>query len=136
MAEAKKAKYRVGMIGGGRKGTQHARAYELNPRSEVVAIADTDPENLELFKQRFKLNTGYSDYREMLEKENLDIVAPILPVGPNPDVVIGCARSGKVKAIFCEKPMAISLEQADTMVEECRKRGIKFASGDAYRSFQ
>ena len=40
--------YRVGMIGCGRKGSQHARAWNLNPKAEVVAAADTDPENLGL----------------------------------------------------------------------------------------
>ena len=73
------AKYRVGIIGGGRKGSQHARAYVLNPLTDVVAIADTDPENLELFCGRFNV-PGYSDYKEMLEKEQIDIAAPILPV--------------------------------------------------------
>ncbi len=128
------AKYRVGVIGGGRKGTQHARAYALNPLSEVVAIADTDTENLELFQERFDLKTGYTDYKEMLRKESIDIAAPILPVSVNPEVVIGCARGG-VKAIFCEKPASVSLAEADQMVEECGSRGIAFAAGDAYRNF-
>lgn len=122
------ARYRVGVIGGGRKGTQHARAYVLNPLTEVVALADTDAENRELFCERFGV-PGYCDYREMLEKEQIDIAAPILPVRPNPEVVIGCAESG-VKAILCEKPLAASLEDADRMVAECQARGIKFGAGD------
>ena len=126
------AKYRVGMIGGGRKGTQHARAYALNPLTEVVAIADTDAENLELFCGRFNV-PGYSDYKEMLHKEEIDIAAPILPVGPNPSVVIGCAEFG-VKAILCEKPLSATLEDADRMVEACRSRGIKFGAGDMDRN--
>ena len=47
------ATYRIGVIGCGRKGTEHARAYVLNPRAEVVAAADSDPENLSLFGERF-----------------------------------------------------------------------------------
>jgi len=121
-------KYRVGVIGGGRKGTQHARAYALNPMTEVVALADTDAENRELFCERFGV-PGYEDYREMLEKERIDIAAPILPVRPNPEVVVGCAQAG-IRAILCEKPLAASLEEADRMVEACRKRGIKFGAGD------
>lgn len=128
------AKYRVGIIGCGRKGTGHARAYEMNPRTEVVAAADTDPENLELFCQRFNVKASYSDYREMLAKEEIDIAAPILPVIANPEAVIACAEAG-VKAIFSEKPISASLEDADRMVETCRSRGIPFAAGDAYRSF-
>ena len=67
--------YRVGVIGCGRKGTSHARAYDLNPATEVVAAADTDPENLELFCERFGV-PGYADYGEMLRRESIDIAAP------------------------------------------------------------
>ena len=60
---------------------------------------------------------------------DLDIAAPILPVKPNPGVVIDCARAG-VKAIYCEKPMAASLDEADRMpVEETSSRGIALAFG-------
>ena len=86
------AKYRVGLIGAGRKGTQHARAYMLDERTELVAVADGDPENLALFQKRTGV-PGYADYRQMLQKEALDIAAPILPVSPNPEVVIACAAS-------------------------------------------
>ncbi len=126
------AKYRVGVVGCGRKGTEHARAYHLNPATEVVAAADTDPENLEIFCKRFNV-PGYSDYREMLRKEKVDIASAILPVIVNPEVVIGCARSG-VKAICCEKPISATLAEADRMVEECASRGIKFGSGDLERN--
>ncbi|MBM3933730.1 MAG: Gfo/Idh/MocA family oxidoreductase [SAR202 cluster bacterium] len=121
-------KYRVGMIGVGRKGTQHARCYALNPKCEIVAAADNDKENLDLFTSRFKV-PGYSDYREMLKKEKIDIVSPILPVRPNAEVVIGCTEFD-VKGIFCEKPMAVSLEEADRMVNAARKRNIRLAGGD------
>ncbi len=133
MAAAKDKKYRVGVIGCGRKGTGHALGAAHNPMTQVVAGADTDPENLEIFCRRFKV-PGYGDYREMLDKEDIDIALPILPVKPNPEVVIGCAEAG-VKAICCEKPIAAVLADADRMVEACRSRGIKLASGDLYRNF-
>ena len=133
MTEEKNAKYRVGVIGCGRKGTSHARAYDLNAMTQVVAAADTDAENLELFCRRFGV-PGYSDYREMLRKEEIDIAAPILPVSVNPEVVLGCAQSG-VKAIAAEKPISATLEDADRMVEACKAKDIKFAAGDLDRSF-
>jgi len=126
-------KHRVAMIGVGRKGTQHARGYELHPRCEIVAAADPDPANLELFQKRFGISAVYDDYNDMLAKEQIDIAAPILPVSVNPEVVIACARTG-VKAIFSEKPISASLAEADQMVEECRSRGIPFACGDAWRN--
>ncbi|MBM3933702.1 MAG: Gfo/Idh/MocA family oxidoreductase [SAR202 cluster bacterium] len=60
----------------------------------------------------------------------------LLPVKPNPEVVIESARIGGMKAIFCEKPMAARLSDADAMVDECRSRGIHFSAGDAYRNFE
>ena len=125
--------YRTGMIGVGRKGHGHARGYQGNPRTEVVAAADPDASNLEIFLERFPVK-GYADYHEMLAVEELDIAAPILPVGPNAKVVIDCARAPGIKAIYCEKPMAVNLEEADQMVEECASRGIHLASGDTFRN--
>ena len=132
MANTPKAKYRVGVIGCGRKGTPHARAFHLHPVTEVVAVADNDAENLELASNRFNV-PGYVDHREMLEKEEIDIAVSVVPVGPNPEVVIDCADA-RVKAILCEKPMSATLEDADHMVDVCRSTGIKFGVGDIERN--
>ena len=93
-----KPTYRVGIIGGGRQGTHHARDYHLHPRTEVAAVADTDQENLELFRERFGV-PGYASYEEMLAKEDIDISAPVLPVKANPGAVIASAQAGG-KAVF------------------------------------
>ncbi len=71
--------YRVGVIGCGRAGTPRARALERHLRCKVVAIADTDPENLELGCRRFGV-PGYATWDEMLAAEELDITMPVLPV--------------------------------------------------------
>ncbi len=126
-------KHRIAMIGVGRMGTNHARGYELHPGCEVVAAADPDRRNLDLFRERFGVTAVYEDYRDLLANEEIDIAAPVLPVSANPEVVIACAESG-VRAIFSEKPIAASLQEADNMVEACRSRGIPFASGDAWRN--
>ena len=132
MKQPDEAKYRVGAVGCGRKGTEHARAYHLNPLTKVVAAADPDAENLALFCQRFNV-PGYRDYHEMLRKEKIGIASVILPASVNPQVVIECTRSD-VKAICCEKPMSATLEEADHMVEECQSRGLKFGCGDLERN--
>lgn len=124
--------YRVAAIGCGRKGTEHARAYNLNPRAEVVVASDPDPENLKIFTERFEV-PGYADYDEMLRKEKIDIVSAILPVSSNPQVVLDCARYD-VPAICTEKPFAARLSDADRMVDECRRRGIKLGAGDLERN--
>ena len=80
---------RVGVVGAGLKGTQWARAFAIHPRCAVVAVADADEDNRALFAERFGLGaeSAHADYEEMLRTQRLDIVAPILPVEPNPAVV-------------------------------------------------
>ena len=120
-------KYRVALIGGGRAGPSRARAFDAHPLCKVVAIADTDPENLELTATRFGA-AGYATYDDMFANEQLDIVLPILPVRPNADAVVAAAEAG-AKAIFCEKPLTASLADADRMVEACASRGIPLGCG-------
>jgi predicted dehydrogenase len=134
MTESQKAKYRVGVIGVGRQGTHHARAYALHPSTEVVAAADTDAENLALFCERFNITAGYDSYEQMFQKEQIDIAAPVLPVRANADAVVASAEAG-VKAVFCEKPLAGSLADADRMVEACQSRGIPFVAGLVARNY-
>jgi len=132
-AEKAQPVYRVGMIGVGRMGTTHARGYKFHARTEVVAAADTDSENLTLFCERFGV-PGYSDYREMLRNERVDIAAPVLPVRANVQVVLGCMAE-EVKAVFCEKPFAATLSDGDRMVEESRVRRILFSVGYVQRNY-
>ena len=101
MPNSKNPKYRVGIIGCGRAGTGRARAFDLHPLCEVVAIADTDPENLALGCRHFNV-PGYNTFDEMFKHEQIDIAMPVLPVRPNADAVVASAEAG-VKAIFCEK---------------------------------
>lgn len=127
--------YRVGIIGTGLKGTQHAQAFAEHPVAEVVAGADTDAANLELFGERFRLTAGlYADYEEMLAREELDIVCPILPTGVNPDAVVAAAEAG-ARGVLCEKPIAATLADADRMVDVCHAHGVKFGAGDMYRNY-
>ena len=121
------AKYRVGVVGIGRAGTTRARAFDKHPLCQVTAIADTDPENLELGCRRFGAR-GYSTYEEMFAKEEVDIAMPVLPVNANAGAVIAAAQAG-ARAIFCEKPLTASLADADRMVEECRSRGVHLGAG-------
>ena len=121
------AKYKVGLIGAGRAGVPRARAFDLHPLCEVVAIADTDRANLDLAAGRFGV-PGYETWDEMLEDHDLDIGMAVLPVRPNADAVVALAQAG-VKTIFCEKPLTGSLADADRMVEETSSRGVPLVCG-------
>ena len=128
------AKYKVGFIGCGLMAMHHAAAYYLNPLTEITAASDDDADNLKIFCERFNVSNSYLNYEDMLSNETLDIIAPILPVKFNPKIVIDSAQT-QIKGIYCEKPIASNLRDADQMVNECDKHGIIFACGDAMRNY-
>ena len=124
------AKYRAGVIGRTNRGNYgHGLdiVYADSPDVDCVAVADDDGEGLQEAGKRLRVEALYADYREMLEKEDLDIVS-VAPrwVDCHHDMVIACAEAG-VKGIFCEKPMAKTLAEADAMLDAFQRRNVKVA---------
>ena len=122
--------YRAGVIGqtgGGDYGHGLDIVFSDLDSVEVVAVADSDPEGLKAAGERIGVEGLYSDYHEMLEKENLDLVS-VGPrwVGAHAEMVIACAEE-KVKGIFCEKPFARTLAEADAMLAACKRNGVRVA---------
>ena len=75
---------KVGMIGCGGWGENVIGAYQQNPFSQIVALADLNRERAEAVANQYGIPKVYTDYREMLEKEQLDMASvapPILPTG-------------------------------------------------------
>ena len=133
MTQLRDGRYRTAIIGVGRQGTYFARAAALNPAMEIVAGCNRGKETLDLFSERFKV-PGYLDYRELLRKEKVDIAVLVLPVKPNPEIVIACARAG-VPGIVTEKPIVSTLTDLDSMVEACAMSGSKYQSGNVDRNY-
>ena len=126
------AKYRVAFVGCGGISRLHMRGYIGCERTEVVAGMDVKPSQLEKWGKNFGISALYTDLEEMLEKEKPDIVSICTYPNTHCELTVRCASSG-VKAILCEKPMALNMEQADRMIEECDKHKIKLAIGHQRR---
>ena len=136
--------YRVGVIGCGRMGStiddevqgnasvilpfSHTAAYMEEPRVDVVAAADVDPDKRAAYRQRWDVERVYESHTDLLERENLDIVSVCTRAEERPDVVIACAEAG-VKVIYAEKPLAWTLGEAEAMVAACRRHGVKLGVG-------
>ncbi|MBT5027452.1 MAG: Gfo/Idh/MocA family oxidoreductase [Nitrospinaceae bacterium] len=128
-------KYKTGLVGCGRIGSlleedplrgkpcTHAGGFSTLPAIDLVAGCDISPERLHKFGQRWNVNQLYSDYREMLKKERLDILCIATWTALHADMTLTAAKAG-VKGIFCEKPIAIDLVQARKMVRVCQKQNI------------
>jgi len=124
--------YRAGIIGCGSIANAHARGYLGVDEIELVAVADPVKEALDGFKERYKVQNAYGDAREMLDKEELDIVSVATPHKQHaPMTIAACAR--KPKAVLCEKPMAINLGECDEMMILARRNNVKVAIGHQRR---
>ena len=114
-------------IGNAIGGVSHAATLAMLHNTELVAVCDLVPGLLDDFKAAWaddlpNVNT-YTDYREMLAREDLDILTVATSDNRHTDIVVDGANAG-VKGILCEKPLATSLEDADRMIDVCRERGV------------
>ena len=128
--------YRVGIIGCGQIASvfeddkwrehpcTHAGAYNAIKETEIAAVADINKDRLNTFSKRWGVKSIYEDYKEMLEKEELDIVSVTANTAMHCEITIEAAKSG-VKAIFCEKPIATCLEEADEMIKASDRKRVK-----------
>ena len=112
----------------------HAPSYVATPGVELVAGADPHEEQRTIFGERWGVATPhlYADYREMLATEQLDIVSVCTSTRLRAQIVIDAARAG-VRAIWAEKPIALTLAEADAMVAVCREHGVALAINCARR---
>jgi predicted dehydrogenase len=131
------SQYTVGIIGTGpdptnpsvngyAMGYRHAEAYRNNDDCCVTACADIVQKNADAFAQEFDISEEgvFEDYEKMLMTVEPDIVSVTVPPAIHADIVTGCARSGTVEAIHCEKPMAKTLASAQRMVEVCDEEDV------------
>lgn len=106
----------------------HAGTYEACDRTTLVAASDVVEDKLQEFCTRWEIPRAYSDYRELIEREQPDIISVTTRPGAHRDIVIFAAEHG-VKAIWCEKPLCCSMAEADEMVAACQQHGVKFNLG-------
>jgi len=141
--------YRVGVVGCGRMAGSiddevigydscilpysHAAAYSSIGKTRIVAAADIDPQKLITFCTRWNVPSKYPDYREMIEKERLDILSVTTPATVRHEIVTFAAANGGIRGIYCEKAMCCSMAQADDIVESCKINGVKLNVGTLRR---
>lgn len=116
----------VGIIGCGGIASSHIQGWLDTGSAEIVAVADIDLARAEALAGRFSVGRFYRDYLEMLKAESLDFVSICTWAQTHAEITVKAAESG-VKGILCEKPMAVSLGEANMMVEACDKHGVKLA---------
>lgn len=119
-------KYKVAVIGAGDMGTNHVNGWKLAGH-EVVSITDTNQERAEQLAKEAGISHVFTDYRDAVAAPEVDIVSVCLPLKAHAEVTIAAAGYGK--HVFCEKPIASSLEEAERMREATEKAGVQLGLG-------
>ena len=126
---------RVGVVGVGGRGLQLAGYWLDFPGAKFVAVADYKPELIERARELDPSIVGYASHAEMLEHEDLDIIT-IGTTGQFHAAITKDACADGIKAIYCEKPMACSLADADIMINACKASGTVLQIGHQRRWLQ
>ena len=122
---------RMGMVGFGAWGQHHANAIEKCTRADLVAIAARSDASVAAAKEAFPQAKIYSDYRAMLENEQLHGVDVAVPSHLHCEVATAVFESGR--HLLLEKPMGISLAECDQMISVAKKKERLFAVGHELR---
>ena len=99
----------------------HADAIAVNDSFTLVAGVNRGREKLDLFGERYGIDALYHDYLQMLDEVGPDVCIIATHPELHAEMVEGCAAVSTTKAIICEKPMALSLEECDAMIDACRR---------------
>ena len=108
--------------------------YFPRERGEMVAICDFNPEMLTAFKEAYPELAGaraYTDYREMLKDPELEAVFVIVRDGFHEELAVAALEAGK--AVYLEKPLAITIEGCDHILETAYRTGSKLMIGHNMR---
>ena len=130
---------RIGLIGFGWMGQAHSRSYRSIPmyfpeagvRPVMVAAADIDPARVERAITDFGYASGTSDWREIVERGDIDVIDITAPNAMHQEIVEAAASAGK--HIFCEKPVGIEPAATAAIEHAGRKAGVITGCGYNYR---
>ena len=118
-------KIRVGIIGVGQIGTNHLRKYTSIPEAEVVAIADLFEDRRERARADFDIQNTHADFRDLLARDDIDSVDVCVHNNKHAPLTIAALEAGK--HVYCEKPMAGTYRDAESMHSAAKKNNRKLA---------
>ena len=113
-----------GLIGTGRIADERVLpGINAHPGNRLVGVVSRDKGRAGSFARKFNAEHAYTSYDELLRNPDVTVVAVHTPNAQHAEQVIAAARAGK--HVFCDKPMATNVADAERMVRECDKAGVK-----------
>ncbi len=122
-------KLRIGLVGYGFMGRVHSNAFhqashyfdsEYEP--ELVAVCGRDKANAEVHAERWGFSSVETDWRKLVERDDIDLIDIAAPNDMHHDIAIAAAEAGKM--IMCEKPLGRNAQESQEMVDAVEKTGV------------
>lgn len=123
-------KLAIGIIGLGGVAQAHLQAFGLLDNLSIVSVCDVR-ENVADAVSKSVSAIGYTDYRDLLAAGNIDLAMVLTPASTHRKIVEAIAEQGI--HVFCEKPIAVTLDDAEAMVTVCKQAKVKLFYGSCYR---
>jgi predicted dehydrogenase len=123
---------RLGLIGTGGMANHHASQYIKMDGVKITACCDVSAERVAAFAEKWSVPHTYSDYRELLQKEELDGVVNVTPDALHADISI--AVLDRKIPVLCEKPLASTLADAQRMLSAAKRSGAINMVNFSYRN--
>lgn len=120
-------KIRIGLIGAGGWGRDHARGYTAAPNVDLVAVADTDLTKAKALAADFHVPQAYGSIEALLADTSVDAVSIVIPNAFHAEVAIQALEAGK--PVMLDKPFALSLADAQRVVDKARDLKVTFMMG-------
>ena len=117
--------YGFGIIGCGMISDFHSAAIAELEHGKLVAVSSRNSDNAKRLTDQYQV-AGYSDYNEMLQRDDLDIVCVCTPSGAHAEPAVAAAKAGK--HVVVEKPLEITLERCDEIIEACDTAGVRLCA--------
>lgn len=120
---------RVGIIGSQFQADGHASAISMIPDDmSLVAVASPTAGHAQSFADRFNIQRVYTDYRDLAADPEVEAGIITAPNSLHCEMAVALARAGK--HVICEKPLCLTLDEADLMIETCRSNGVMLLYAD------
>ena len=113
---------RIGIVGIGFGQHVLVPAFRRDRRCKVVAIAATSQDRADRVAARLGIDNGFAGWRALIDNANLDALAIATPPGAQPEIALAALSRGL--AVFCEKPLALSLAAARDMADAAQRAGV------------
>lgn len=118
----------IGIIGAGRIGKVHMQSITYNvPTAKVLGITDVFKDGLQDLADKYGIEKVYDDYKEMLADKDIDAVLVCSSTDTHADISIEAAKAGK--HVFCEKPVDLTPEKVQAVIDAVAEAGVKLQVG-------